>query len=89
MRMDLAAQAVYYAIQLYIMLIFVWALGSWFPQWRYQSWYRFISDVVEPYIGLFRRLPLRFNMLDFTPLVAIFVLYLFQNLVMMMAGGGR
>ena len=87
--MPLIASLVYWAVQAYILLIFVWVLGSWFPQWRYQSWFRFVNDVVEPYINLFKPLPLRIGMLDLTPMVAIMVLWLFQTLLQkIMLGGG-
>jgi YggT family protein len=76
------------AIQLYIMLIFVWTLGSWFPQWRYQPWFKLINDVVEPYIRLFRSLPLRVGMLDLTPMAAVFALILFQQLLLAVISGG-
>ena len=72
---------VYYAIQAYILLIFVWVLGSWFPQWRGQSWYRVVEDIVRPYLKLFEALPVQAGMIDFRPMVAIFVLVILQVLV--------
>ena len=81
---------VYYAIELYILLIFVWVLGSWFPQWRQQAWFKFVQDIVEPYMRLFQGLNLRVGMFDLRPMVAIFVLWIFQILVRsVMFGGGR
>lgn len=72
----------YYAIQAYILLIIVWVLGSWFPQWKYQSWYRFIEDLVSPYMNLFRAIPLRMGMFDLSPMLAILVLWVVQRLVL-------
>ena len=77
---------VYYALQVYILLIFVWVIGTWVPQWRYQRWYQIVDEIVAPYMNLFRSLPLRSGTLDFTPLVAVLVLILFQSLVKL-AGG--
>jgi YggT family protein len=41
----------------------------------------FLRDVSEPYLRLFRRLPLRVGPLDLTPMVAIFVLLIVGSLV--------
>ena len=66
----------------YILLVIVWVLGSWFPQWRYQAWYKAIDGIVRPYVDLFKGLPLRIGMMDLSPMIAIFVLYLFQSLLL-------
>lgn len=84
--MPLIALFVYYALQVYILLIFVWVIGTWVPQWRYQRWYQTVDEIVSPYMNLFRGLPLRTGMMDFTPLVAVLVLIVFQSLVKL-AGG--
>ncbi|MCH7471469.1 YggT family protein [bacterium] len=76
-----------YALQAYIMLIFVWVLGSWFPQWRSMGWYRMVESLVRPYMDLFRALPLRIGMMDLTPMVAIFILIIFQRLLKSAAAG--
>ena len=73
------------AIQLYILLVFVWVLGSWFPQWRYQSWFQTVESVVKPYMDLFKAVPLRMGMIDLTPMLAIFVLYILQQIVLNLA----
>jgi YggT family protein len=82
---------VYYALELYILLVFVWALGSWFPRWRYQAWFRIVNDLVTPYISLFSRLPLSTGTMDFTPMIAIMVLWMLQRLVLatLTVGGPR
>lgn len=74
-------------IQLYILLIIVWSFGSWFPAWRYQQWFRLVHEFVWPYMCLFSSLPLRSGGFDFTPMVAIVVLWLFRQLVFMAAVG--
>jgi YggT family protein len=78
---------VYYALQAYILLIFVWVLGSWFPQWRGQAWYRVAEDIVRPYLRLFEPLPAQAGMIDFRPMVAILVLVILQVLVRGTLGG--
>jgi YggT family protein len=41
----------------------------------------FLRDVTEPYLRLFRRLPLRVGPLDLTPLVAILVLRIVGGII--------
>jgi YggT family protein len=76
------------ALELYTLLIVVWTFGSWFPQWRYQSWFRLVDSIVAPYVGLFRTLPLQFSGLDFTPLAAIIVIALFKAALLQVIVGG-
>ncbi|MCB1218583.1 YggT family protein [bacterium] len=70
------------AIRLYSYMIIVWSFGSFFPQWRYQKWFQMLASVVEPYVNLFRQLNLRVGMFDLSPMVAIFVLWIFSALIM-------
>ena len=65
----------------YLLLIFVYILLSWIPL-PYNAWLnrlqRFLYDVVNPYISLFRRLLPQLSRggmgLDFTPILAVFAL---------------
>jgi len=41
----------------------------------------FLRDVTEPYLRLFRRLPLRVGPLDLTPIVAILVLRIVGGII--------
>ncbi len=65
----------------YSYLILVWVFGSWFPHWRYQSWFKMIAGVVEPYMNVFKPLNLRFGQFDLSPMVAIFVLIIFREVI--------
>src|SRR4051812_26569712 len=47
----------------------------------------FLRDCTEPYLRLFRRLPLRVGPLDLTPMVAIIVLAVGGNLVVNIVHG--
>ena len=66
----------------YLVLIFIRILTSWIPRMPYNrylaAFLKFISDVTDPYLNLFRRFlpPVRFGpaALDLSPIVAIFVL---------------
>jgi uncharacterized protein YggT (Ycf19 family) len=64
-------------ILVYVLLIFVYILSSWF-QLPYRPWlYRirqFLSDVCEPYLRFFRRILPPLGPLDLSPMVAVFVL---------------
>ena len=64
-------------ILVYVLLIFVYILSSWF-QLPYRPWlYRirqFLSDVCEPYLRFFRRILPPLGPLDLSPMVAVFLL---------------
>lgn len=70
----------------YLILIILYILTSWLPL-PYNVWLnrfqRFLYDVVEPYLRLFRRfLPqLRLGAFDLTPIIAIFALYALNALI--------
>ncbi len=77
-----------YAIQIYILLIIVRALMSWFPlrsgttAYRIYSW---VYDVTEPYLQLFRRVlpPVRMGnaALDLSPIIGFVVLLVVRQIV--------
>jgi len=75
-------------IRVYYWLIIARMLLSWIPLPEndiVKFVYRFIYDATEPYLGLFRRLlpSLRRGGMgvDFSPLLAIVVLFVIENLV--------
>jgi len=61
-------------VDLYIIVIFVYVLATWIPEWRYQSWHRTLGSICEPYLGIFRRIVPPVGMADLSPMVAILVL---------------
>ena len=66
----------------WIVASFVFSLGARVPYNRYFSAVLdFLRDVSEPYLRIFRRLPLRLGPIDFSPIVAIFVLRIVGNIV--------
>jgi YggT family protein len=77
-----------YVINVYILLVIVRALMSWFPlrsgttAYRIYSW---IYDVTEPYLQLFRRVlpPVRMGnaALDLSPIVGFVVLIIVRYIV--------
>jgi YggT family protein len=73
----LAALILVYTICIvgWVVLSLVFSLGVRVPYNRVVSGVMdFLRDVSEPYLRLFRRLPLRVGPLDLTPMVAIIVL---------------
>ncbi len=86
--MSVIGTVLIYAIQLYILLIVVRALMSWFPlrsgttAYRIYSW---VYDVTEPYLQLFRRVlpPVRMGnaALDLSPIVGFIVLLVIRAIV--------
>jgi len=71
-------------VSVYVLLILVYVLLSWF-RLPYNLWLnriqRFLYDVCEPYIRLFRRVLPPLGPIDLSPAVAILVLILVQQLV--------
>ncbi len=68
----------------YFLLIFAYILMSWI-RIPYSIWgnriQRFLYDVVEPYLRIFRRFIPPLGPLDISPIVAIFVLWIVSGLV--------
>lgn len=91
--MPIAAFIIIRALELYQLLIIVWAFGSFFPQLRFQQWYKVVGDIVQPYLNLFKWLPLQIrtgnSIMDLTPIVAMFALQLFIGLIQVAVAGGR
>lgn len=59
----------------YGMLIIVYVLMSWFPvSGVFEDLYRVLASIVEPYLGLFRRIIPPIGMIDISPIVALLVL---------------
>jgi YggT family protein len=66
----------------WIVSSFVFALGARVPYSRpLNAVLDFLRDVSEPYLRIFRRLPLRVGPLDLSPIVALFVLRIVGSIV--------
>jgi YggT family protein len=76
-------------VLVYLVLIFIRILMSWIPRMPYNrylaAFLKFVSDVTDPYLNLFRRIlpPVRMGGagLDLSPIVATFVLIIVSTLV--------
>lgn len=80
--MSLFAQSFAAFLQIYFVLIIVRVLLSWFPtiDW-YNQPFNALSQLVDPYLNLFRRVIPPIGGLDLSPILAIFALQLLSQLV--------
>jgi YggT family protein len=71
-------------VGVYILLIFAYIITSWI-RLPYSPWLnriqRFLYDVCEPYLRLFRRILPSLGPLDLSPIVGVFVLIILNQLV--------
>jgi YggT family protein len=61
-------------VDIYTYVLIIYALLSWFPGGYQSKLGQIITKLAEPYLSLFRRLPLQFAGIDFTVLVAMLLL---------------
>ncbi|WP_298834186.1 YggT family protein [uncultured Campylobacter sp.] len=77
--------SIHYVIQAYMMLIFVACVLSFIrpnPFGKFYKIFRVISALTEPAFALVRRyLPTTFGGFDLSPLVILFVLMFFDNMI--------
>lgn len=78
-------------IWIYTILIFVRILLSWVPRMPYNPALsvvvRFVEDVTDPYLALFRRIIPPLGMIDISPIVALIALNLLGALVVNLIAG--
>ncbi|WP_106497693.1 YggT family protein [Lentibacillus sp. Marseille-P4043] len=64
------------AIVIYSYALIVYIFMSWFPGARESAFGTFLAKITEPYLEQFRKIIPPLGMIDLSPIVAIFVLYL-------------
>ena len=70
------------AANIYIAIIVIYVLLSWFPQRGFiGTVHDSLGTLCEPYLGLFRRLIPPAGGIDFSPIVAVIVLELVVRLI--------
>lgn len=69
-------------ISVYVLLIFVYILTSWIRlPYSLNPVQRFLSDVCEPYLRIWRRILPSFGPLDLSPIVAFFGLIVLREII--------
>jgi YggT family protein len=69
-------------ISVYALVVFLYVLTSWVRlPYSLSPVQRFLYDVCEPYLRLWRRILPSFGPLDLSPMVAIFALVVFGQIV--------
>ena len=72
-------------IYVYVLMIFAYIITSWI-RLPYSIWLnriqRFLYDVCEPYLRIFRRILPSFGPLDLSPIIAIISLYIIRLVVL-------
>ncbi len=68
-------------IEVYIILIVIYSLGSWFPQFTENSFFDFLAKIIEPPLELIRRIVPPIGGLDLSPAVLIILLYVLQHVL--------
>jgi YggT family protein len=77
-----------FLIFVYILLNMMFSLGLRPPYARWTDVImNFLRDVCEPYLRLFRRFIPPIGMFDFTPMIAIILLYIVRTIVVNAIGG--
>ncbi len=67
-------------LNLYMWLIIIRALASWFSPDPYNPIYQFLIRITEPVLGHIRRiLPMRVGMMDLAPIVALLAIIFLQT----------
>jgi len=76
-------------LNIYMVLMFVRILLSWFPNinW-YDPPFSVLSQLTDPYLNLFRSFIPPLGGMDFSPIIAIFVLQIAAQLIVGALGAG-
>jgi YggT family protein len=74
-------QFIYVFVWVYVILIFAYVLSGW-VRLPYSPWVnriqRFLYDICEPYLRLFRRILPAMGPLDLSPMIGVIVLWLLR-----------
>ena len=83
--MNIASTLVYVvdmAFEVYIFILFARVICSWIRVNPYGKVFQFIFSLTEPLLAPIRRLMPKTMMLDFSPMILMFVLILLQRLLL-------
>lgn len=82
--MSLVRELVDASFQVYTILIFGRVILSWVRHNPYHPVMRFVYDLTDPYLNIFRRVIPPLGMIDISPIVALLVLNLLRRVVMLL-----
>lgn len=68
--------------QVYILLLFVRIVASWVPDLQRYRIMHFVAFYTDPYLNLFRRIIPPLGAMDFSPIIALFVLSIVKNAIL-------
>jgi len=77
------------AVSIYATICFIRIILGWFPEINYSSVGKFLSQLCDPYMNLFYKIPLRIGMIDFTPILSLGLLTMLSSLLAEIARTGR
>jgi len=78
------SQLIHWAFLAYTVILFIRVVGSWFPNFAYHPFMRWVYRMTEPYLGMFRRvIPPIGGVLDLSPLLGFFVLQIAEAVIFM------
>lgn len=72
--MELIGSVLIQALNLYLIICFVYIIMSWIPNARESNFGQAIGKLVEPYFAPFRQIIPPIGMIDISPLIAIVAL---------------
>lgn len=70
-----------YIFRFYELSLIVYIFSSWFPSTRETFVIKFLQDICEPYLKLFRKILPPMAMIDFSPILAILALGFIERLI--------
>ena len=68
-------------LQIYSFLLVIRIILSWLAHDSYHPLIIQLKKITDPYLDLFKSLPLNFNGFDISPIVAFFVLSIIERLI--------
>lgn len=75
---------VHYAFRVYMFIVFGRVICSWLPISPYGKIYQFLFTMTEPLLLPIRKLMPRTMMLDFSPMILLFLLYFVERLLLIL-----
>lgn len=69
----------FYAINIYSILLVIYILMSWVPSTRETKFGQILGKITEPYLSFFRSFIPPLGMIDISPIVALFALRLISE----------